>query len=132
MFSIRDLCNIIDMVQFNQNDLELLRKSVIFYSVISAEKIKKDFSFEALQKITIRRVITDLFPVIACKEHFDLEEKLIKVENFIEHLMVLTENEKQFIDCFSRKELRLDLLFDDFEIIERLKSHPMIKWRLCK
>lgn len=127
-----DLCNIIDMIDFSLEELEMLRKSVIFYSIISADIKNVDFTTENLDKITIHRVMRELFPVIACKEHFDLDEKEMKVNNFISNLMILTKKEKQFIDCFIEKEYRLDLLFDNSEIIKRLEMHPMIIWRLSK
>jgi hypothetical protein len=43
--------------------------------------------------------------------------------------MILTENEKRFIDNFNQGIYLPDLLFDDEDIIGRIKEHPMAAWR---
>ena len=35
----------------------------------------------------------------------------------------------EYMDCFMAKEYRLELLFDDEQIIERIKEHPMALWK---
>ena len=35
----------------------------------------------------------------------------------------------EYMDCFMAKEYRPELLFDDEQIIERIKEHPMALWK---
>jgi len=44
--------------------------------------------------------------------------------------MQLTDKEKQFLVCFGQKEYLPELLFDDEEVIGRLKKHPMALWKM--
>lgn len=131
--AVRDLYDINNMIffgLFDESQYEMLKKSSIFYAVISAEQINKEFKTDAIDGITINRVKRDLFPVIAKKEFFDLEQKKAEAKNFIREWMVVTEEEKEFMDRFERKEYCPELLFDDEKIVERVKLHPMALWKM--
>ena len=52
-------------------------------------------------------------------------------KNYISDLMVLTTKEKEYIDRFEEKKYMPELLFEDAEIVERVKNHPMALWK-CK
>ena len=43
--------------------------------------------------------------------------------------MMLTDNEKQFVEKFNQKLYHPELLFDEHEIVERIKNHPMAIWK---
>lgn len=43
--------------------------------------------------------------------------------------MQLTEREQEYMDRFIAKEYVPELLFDDGEIVERIKEHPMALWK---
>lgn len=57
------------------------------------------------------------------------EKKIAK--NYISDLMVLTTKEKEYFDRFEEKKYMPELLFEDAEIVERVKNHPMALWK-CK
>ena len=80
--------------------------------------------------ITFAKVKRDLFPVIAKKDNFDLEQRKESAKLFIRELMVLTDNEKEFLDRFEKKEFRPELVFEDEKIIARLENHPMAIWKM--
>ena len=44
--------------------------------------------------------------------------------------MKLTPEEKEFLDRFEKNEYRLELLFEEKEIIKRLENHPMALWKM--
>ena len=71
----------------------------------------------------------DLFPVIGKKDNFQLDERKNQAKNYISELMNLTDKENEYMDCFMAKEYRPELLFDDEQIIERIKEHPMALWK---
>lgn len=43
--------------------------------------------------------------------------------------MDFTEREKSFVDRFNKGIYEPDLLFDQKEIVERIKNHPMAIWK---
>ena len=52
-----------------------------------------------------------------------------KAKDYISDLMQLTEQEQEYMDRFIAKEYVPELLFDDEEIVERIKEHPMAIWK---
>ncbi len=52
-----------------------------------------------------------------------------KVKKYIADLMVLTPNEKEYLEKFEQKEYMPELLFEDKAIIARVKDHPMALWK---
>lgn len=133
--AVRDLYDINNMIYyglFDESQYEQLRKSTVFYASISAEQINKDFNTDAIDSITINKVKRDLFPVIAKKKFYDLEQKKREVKDFIRELMEVTDEEREFMERFEKKEYRPDLLFDDENIVERLEKHPMALWKMMQ
>jgi len=133
--AVRDLYDINNMITyglFDETQYDDLRKSTVFYAAISAETINKEFRTDAIDEITINKIKRDLFPVIATKEFFDLDEKKMNAKNFIRQLMCLTEQEKEFLERFEKKEYRPELLFRDEEILKRIENHPMARWKMLR
>lgn len=81
---------------------------------------------EYLRFDKIRR---DLFPVLSKKDNFRLDERKQEAKDYIAELMQLTEREQEYMDRFIAKEYVSELLFDDKEIVERIKEHPMALWK---
>ena len=59
----------------------------------------------------------------SCQEH-----ELIK--EYLQDLLVLSDNEKEFVKEFTNKNYRPELLFEDKDIVERISAHPMALWRV--
>ena len=114
-----------------QEEKDLFRKCVIFYASISSEKINKEFDTSKIDMIDFARIKRELFPVIEIKANFDLEGLKKKAKEYIKDLMILTQKEQQYLDEFENKNYNPKLLFDDEEIVERIKEHPMALWK-CK
>ena len=72
---------------------------------------------------------TDLFPVIKTKDDFELESAKKLVKEYISDSMVLTKEEKEFLDRFEIGEYIPELLFEDEKILGRIKNHPMAIWK---
>lgn len=114
---------------FDETEEGILRKCVVFYAAISAKEINKTFDTSSIDTISPRKIKTDLYPVIKNKERFDLETTKKMVKEFIEDLMKLTKEEKEFLNRFEGGEYIPELLFEDKEIIDRIKNHPMALWK---
>jgi hypothetical protein len=62
-------------------------------------------------------------------EHFNFEEAKAKVLNYLYGLITLTYREQLFIENFRNRKYCPDLLFEDNEIVKRIKQHPMAVWK---
>ena len=125
-----DVNNMIYLGLFDESECAFLKKCIIFYSAVSSKELNVDFDTSKIDKLTEYKIKTDLRPVIRKKEHFDLEVAKKRVKTFIDALLVLTPQEKEFLNCFKEKQYRPELLFDDTAIIERIKNHPMVLWKM--
>lgn len=127
-----DARNMIHFGLFDESEEEMLRKCVIFYAAISArdkKSINKTFDTKVIDSITNQKIKRDLLPVIKRKDDFELEPAKKLVKEYISELMVLTKEEKEFLDKFESGEYIPELLFDDKEILNRIKNHPMAIWK---
>ncbi|MDD8048016.1 MAG: nucleotidyl transferase AbiEii/AbiGii toxin family protein [Thomasclavelia sp.] len=125
-----DFNNMEEFGLFKPSDIDLFRKCVIFYNTISQESVDSSFDTSAINHITYQKIKRELFPVIKNKEKFDVEGRKQMAQKYIQSLMVLTPEEKEYMKLFSKKEYRPELLFDDEEIIKRIKNHPMVSWKM--
>lgn len=131
----RDLYDARNMIRFglfDESEEEMLRKCVVFYAAISARdknSINKNFDTKGVDSITNQKIKRDLLPVIKRKDDFELEPAKKLVKEYISELMVLTKEEKEFLDKFESGEYIPELLFEDKEIQDRIKNHPMALWK---
>ncbi len=131
----RDLYDVRNMVYFglfDESEEALLRKAVVFYAAISAKDINKTFDTKAIDSITERKIKTDLLPVLKKRDGFEVEYAKRIVKEYISDLMVLTKEEKEFLDRFERGEYIPGLLFENQGILNRIKEHPMAIWKSLK
>ena len=125
-----DFCNMAD-TKLLSGEEDIFRKCIIFYATISAKEVNKDFDTSVIDSLVFSKIKSDLFPVLAVKDKFDLEGKKQQAKEYIASLMKLTEAEIEYMERFIEKEYKPELLFEDAEIIERLRDHPMALWK-CK
>lgn len=117
---------------FDKTEYELFRKCIVFYASISAETINKTFDTSAIDSLNFTKVKRDLFPVLRKKDNFNLEERKQQAKDYIGELMVLTPQEKEYMEAFEKKEYKPELLFEDKTILENIKEHPMALWRMIQ
>lgn len=125
-----DFCNMTDMRLFSKEE-DMFRKCIIFYATISAKEVNKTFDTSAIDSLVFSKIKSDLFPVLAVRDKFDLEGKKQQAKEYIASLMKPTEAENDYMEKFIAKEYKPELLFDDEEIVGRLRNHPMALWK-CK
>lgn len=127
-----DVSNMIHFDLFSKSEEKMLRKCVVFYAAISSKdksKINKIFDAKAIDLITKRIIKTDLSPVIKAKDDFDLESTKKLVKGYISGLMVMKEEEREFLDNFENGKYIPELLFEDKDILNRIQNHPMALWK---
>ena len=59
----------------------------------------------------------------------DFEIAKTEVKDFLSKLLVLTESEKEYVREFNDKKDIPELLFEDKEMVNRIKFHPMALWK---
>lgn len=129
----RDLYDWVNMILENMfdNQRDLFRKCFIFYMTISADTLNKTFDTAAIDTLGFDKIRRDLFPVLNKKDNFQLDERKRLAKEYIANLMVLTDDERLYLDNFEQKKYTPELLFADEDILERIKNHPMAIWK-CK
>lgn len=127
----RDLFDTVSMIdaQLFKDQRDLLKKCVVFYKSISDKNSEKPFDTVEVESVSFMEVKRRLLQVISRKNRFDLKTSKEKVIHFIQSLMILTENEKEYLRLVNEKDYRPELLFEDLEIVNRLKTHPMALWK---
>ena len=123
-----DWCNMMNEGLF-EDQRDLFRKCFVFYMTISADTINKSFDTSAIDPLDFNKIRRDLFPVLNKKDNFQLDEKKKLAKDYIAELMVLTSKEQEYLDSFEQKKYMPELLFEDKNIIARVKNHPMALWR---
>lgn len=127
----RDLYDFSNMIDVNMFDdkRDLLRKAIVFYASISSTTINKNFDTCEIDSIDFGKIRRDLFPVTEIKSNFDLDGIKNKTKDYIRELMVLSESEVDYLEHFEAKDYRPEMLFEEPEIVDRIKNHPMALWK---
>ena len=129
----RDLYDIHNMIKFglfDESELPMLRKCVVFYTAISQDEIPEEYDFKRMNAITSRKIKTDLLPVIKKGEFVELDGIKKEVTEYLTGLLKLTTDEQQFLTRFKHKRYTPELLFDDISILDRIIKHPMAIWKM--
>lgn len=130
----RDLYDVDNMVKYGlfcgNEERNSLRKCAVFYMAVGNRETPEKIDLDAVDEITWYRIKTDLIPVKRKKEKFDLDETKQRVKGYLEGTMHLNDSESRFLREFRRKEYHPEYLFENEEIIDRLKKHPMALWKM--
>lgn len=128
----RDLYDINNMIYyglFDESELPLLRKCVVFYFAICGKASDELLDFKKFDDLTEHKIKADLYPTLRKKVKFDLAEAKKRSTEFLSMLLRLTDHEKEFLRKFSIGEYCPELIFEDTKIIERISNHPMALWK---
>lgn len=130
----RDMYDVNRMIKeniFKEDQMDMLRKIVVFYLAVGGKNIpEKAYSFERIRNIKFPQIRSALIPVLKKTEKFDFEEAKTNVISFLSGFLIPGDAEKDFIESFNQGEYKPEVLFDDHEIVERIKEHPMALWKM--
>ena len=129
----RDLYDWGNMIDENLfvKERDMFRKCFLFYKTISTDTLNKHFDTSAIDSLRFDKIRRELFPVLSKKDNYMLEARKKQAKEYIAELMKLTEQENEYIERFVSKEFVPELLFEDKQILDRIKEHPMAVWK-CK
>ena len=101
------------------------------YIAVNDYKLK-DMKINNIEKLTRQDIKTKLLPTLKDrnpgKNNIDEMKKVVK--EYLEDILVIDDNIKEFYEKFQKGIYQPELIFKDKEIIERIKVHPMILWKI--
>jgi hypothetical protein len=125
-----DVYNMLKLPVFSDSEQVTLRKVVILYLAIGGNTPPKiEYDFNAIDSLNFNHIKRKLTPVLKKSDKFEFETAKSDVKSYLTKLMMLTDNEKLFIEKFNQKLYHPELLFDEQEIVNRIKNHPMAIWK---
>ena len=122
-----------DVFKLKKNMLNLskdnLRKLTVFYLSLDGIFELSEKSFDKIKAITQDSIKKELLPVLNKNERFALEDTKEDVIGFLKELLVLSDDEKKYLEEFVEGTFDPSLLFDAHSA-EKAAKHPMAKWRV--
>ncbi len=130
----RDLYDVNNIMSMSENlNSQKLRKSVLFYLSLDGIFFLDDSIYHGMKSITQNDIKRELLPVLVRNDRFNLEQVKEKVSLWLKSLLMVTDDERKYLNEFSYGNFNPFLLFDDIDA-KRAFHHPMAKWRalVCK
>ena len=109
-------------------DKEKLKRCALFYLSLDNVFDIDESTFKIIDKVDYIDIKKELYQVISKTEKFNLEETKELVKEKLKELFVLSMNEKLYLKNFKNGVYIPHLLFDN-DIADKLKNHPMAKWK---
>lgn len=129
----RDLYDVYNMLKhhiFSDSEQSALRKIVILYLSIGGNTPpKSEFNFNAIDNLNFSHIKRKLIPVLKKSVDFEFEIAKSEVKSYLTSLMILTDNERLFVEKFNQSLYQPELLFEEPETVNRIKNHPMAIWK---
>ena len=117
----RDLYDVYNMISdsvFAEKDLDMLRKSILFYLAIGGSNPPKlEYSFDAIDKLKFPQIRAHLIPVLRKSEQLDFEKAKKTVKEFLTTLVVFKDDEKRFIEEFNINNNITEFIYDKKDIL---------------
>lgn len=131
----RDLFDVYTLSKYDLFDIEekQLLKQCFMLKYIAVNNYKlEDMDIERIEKLERQDIKTKLLPTLKDRnpKKSNADEMKQAVREYLKDILVIDDNTKNFYDKFQKGIYEPELLFDDKEIIERVKEHPMIMWKL--
>lgn len=131
----RDLYDVYTLSKYNlfDDDEKRLLKQCFMLEYIAVNDYKlEDMDIEKIEKLKRQDIKTKLLPTLKDRnpKKSNVDEMKREVREYLKDILIVDDNIKEFYDKFQKGIYEPELLFDDKEIIERIKEHPMIMWKL--
>ena len=101
------------------------------YIAICGYKIE-NMKIDNIEKLRKQDIKTKLLPTLKDRnpKKSNVEHMKQAVREYLKDILIVDSNTTLFYDKFQKEIYQPELLFEDKEIIERIKEHPMIMWKL--
>lgn len=117
---------------FDNEEKNLLKQCfVLEYIAVNGYKLK-DMKIENIEKLKRQDIKTKLLPTLRDRNprKNNVDKMKQAVREYLRDILVVDDNIKEFYQKFQKGIYEPELLFEDKKIIERIKEHPMIMWKL--
>lgn len=117
---------------FDNDEKKLLRQCFMLEYIAVNDYKLKDMKIDNIEKLKRQDIKTKLLPTLKDRnpKKSNVDEMKKAVREYLKDIIVIDDNIKEFYDKFKKGIYEPQLLFEDKEIIERIKEHPMIIWKL--
>lgn len=117
---------------FDKEEKQLLKQCFMLeYIAVNNYKLE-DLDIERIEKLEKQDIKTKLLPTLKDRNprKNNIEEMKEAVREYLKEILIVDDNIKEFYEKFQKGIYEPELIFDNEEIIERVKEHPMIIWKL--
>ena len=128
----RDIFDIYSLAQSGllttYEEQRALRRCTVFYSVLGnadrPDLLKQDLN--EIRKMPFQALKTQLLPMLHTKlGRFDKDQLFDTAVGYLENLMILEDEETEFIERFFKGDFQPELLFEE-PVSNNLKMHPVV------
>ncbi len=131
----RDLYDVYTLSKYDlfDNEEKKLLKQCFMLEYIAVNDYKlKDMKIDNIERLKRQDIKTKLLPTLKDRNprNSNIDEMKQSVREYLKDILIVDDKTKEFYDKFQKGIYEPELLFDNEEIIERIKEHPMIIWKL--
>ena len=101
------------------------------YIAVCGYKLE-NMKIDNIEKLKRQDIKTKLLPTLKDRnpKKSNVDEMKKVVREYLKDILVIDDNTKLFYNKFQKGIYEPELLFNDKVIVERIKEHPMIMWKL--
>lgn len=131
----RDLYDVYTLSKYDlfDNEEKKLLKQCFMLEYIAVNDYKlKDMKIDNIEKLKKQDIKTKLLPTLKDRNprNSNVDKMKQAVREYLKDILIIDDNTKEFYDKFQKGIYEPELLFNSEEIVERIKEHPMIMWKL--
>lgn len=117
---------------FDKEEKQLLKQCFMLEYIAVNDYKLEDLDIKRIEKLGKQDIKTKLLPTLKDRNprNNNVDEMKQAVREYLKDILIIDDNIKDFYDKFQKGIYEPELLFDNEEIIERIKEHPMIIWEL--
>lgn len=117
---------------FDDEEKKLLKQCFMLEYIAVNDYKLKDIKIDNIEKLKRQDIKTKLLPTLKDRNprNSNIDEMKQAVREYLKDILSVDDRTKEFYDKFQKGIYEPELLFDNEEIIERIKEHPMIIWKL--
>lgn len=127
----RDLFDVLELPPLLGAEWSSLRFRRLFVAMAGMlDHPLHSYGADRLERVTDATVREQLGPMLTRSQAVSAADLQEQVRAIIEPLLALGSEEREYTDLLQGGELRPELLFaDDPDTAERLRSHPVLRWK---
>ncbi len=130
----RDLYDVLQLPRWDSTALASARfRGILIAFAATLSRPLARYQPAGLQRITEIVIREQLTPMLSREEEIHLDEMKERAWSVVAPFLRMTQGEIEYTDRIWKGDLRPELLFpDDTDIVERLRRHPGLLWKVEK